>query len=483
MGGAKDMTERASTELRRNAMGVPEMVFLVIAFAAPLAASTTNVPMAIGLGNGVGAPGTWLLVGLLLALFSVGYTAMSRHISNAGAFYAYITAGLGRSAGVGAGYVALVAYFASVILIGAFFGFFASAALDSEFGISVSWPVCSMVGLAGVFGLCYLGVQTSVRLLGVLLALETGLLIAIILAVLFNHGPGAYPISSFNPGEVFSGTPGIALAFCFSTFLGFEATAIFSEEARDPKRTVARATYVAIAIIAVLYLAASWSTVAAFGDGAVARAGDDPGSMIFQVAGDNLGAWSLHAFNILIVTSLFAVLIAAHNSASRYLFALSRDGWLPARLGATHPRFRSPHVAAVVQITISAAVVLAYAIAGADPFTQLGATFVGMTTLGIVSLMVVVSLAVVGYFRRGERRATLWTGTIAPIASAVLLTGTLVLIIDNFGLLTGSDSTVIHLLPLVLVVAFIAGLVVAGRRAGEAPELDEVGEEPVLATM
>jgi len=348
------MTQTDGTTLRRNAMGVPEMVFLVIAFAAPLAASTTNIPMAIGLGNGIGAPGAWLLVGLLLALFSVGYTAMSRHISNAGAFYAYITAGLGRSTGVGAGYVAVVAYFASVILIGAFFGFFASATLDSELGLSVSWPVCSMVGLAAVFALCFLGVQTSVRLLGVLLALETALLVAIIIAVLVNHGPGAYPMSSFSPAEVFSGTPGIALAFCFSTFLGFEATAIFSEEARDPKRTVAVATFVAIAIIAVLYLAASWSAVAAVGaDDAVAVAAKDPGSMIFTIAGDNLGAWSLHAFNILIVTSLFAVLIAAHNSASRYLFALARDGWLPRPLGETHRRYKSPHVAATVQIVIS----------------------------------------------------------------------------------------------------------------------------------
>jgi len=259
------MSEQSTSRLKRNAMGAPEMVFLVIAFAAPLAASTTNVPMAIGLGNGVGAPGAWLLVGLLLALFSVGYTAMSRHISNAGAFYAYITAGLGRRAGVGAGYVALVAYFASVILIGAFFGFFASAALDSEVGIDISWPVCAMVGLAAVFGLCYLGVQTSVRLLGVLLALETLLLVAIIVGVLLDVGPGSYPLRSFSPADIFSGTPGVALAFIFSTFLGFEATAIFAEEARDPKRTVARATYVAIAIIAFLYLAASWSAVAAVG--------------------------------------------------------------------------------------------------------------------------------------------------------------------------------------------------------------------------
>ncbi|MEA2178181.1 MAG: hypothetical protein QOG77_1478 [Solirubrobacteraceae bacterium] len=476
------MNDKGTTALRRNAMGAPEMVFLVIAFAAPLAASTTNIPMAIGLGNGIGAPGAWLLVGLLLALFSVGYTAMSRHISNAGAFYAYITAGLGRRPGVGAGYVALVAYFASVILIGAFFGFFASAALDSELGIGVSWPVCSMIGLGLVFALCYFGVQTSVRLLGVLLALETLLLVAIIVAVLVDVGPGAYTLSAFSPAEVFSGSPGVALAFIFSTFLGFEATAIFAEEARDPKRTVSRATYVAIAIIAVLYLAAAWSAVAAVGaSDAVGVAAGDPGAMIFNIAGDSLGAWSLHAFNILIVTSMFAVLIAAHNSASRYLFALARDGWLPASLASTHPRYRSPHIAGVVQITISAAVVLAYAIAGADPFTQLGATFVGLTTLGVVSLMVLVSIAVIGYFRRGGERASLWTSTIAPGASAVLLTVTLLLIIDNFGLLTGSDSTVIRLLPLVLVVAFVAGLAVAGGRTGtEAPVLDEV-EEPALA--
>jgi len=176
------------------------------------------------------------------------------------------------------------------------------------------------------------------------------------------------------------------------------------------------------------------------------------------------------------------VLIAAHNSASRYLFALARDGWLPAPLAATHPRYGSPHVAGVVQITISAAVVLAYAVAGADPFTQLGATFVGMTTLGVVSLMVVVSIAVIGYFRRTGEPASAWTGTIAPGVSAVLLAVTLVLIIDNFGLLTGSESTVIHLLPLVLVVALLLGVVVAGRRgAAAAPVLDEIAEEPALA--
>ena len=127
--------------------------------------------------------------------------------------------------------------------------------------------------------------------------------------------------------------------------------------------------------------------------------------------------------------------------------------------------------------------VLVYAIAGADPFTQLGATFVGMTTLGVISLMVVVSIAVIGYFRKSGHDVGVWTSTIAPAASALLLTITLVLIIDNFGLLTGSDSQVIALLPLTLLVAVGLGFLVASRRRDEPPvELDEV-EEPALTAV
>ena len=218
---------------------------------------------------------------------------------------------------------------------------------------------------------------------------------------------------------------------------------------------------------------------------AVAVAAGDPGAMIFAIAGDNLGAWSSHAFNILIVTSLFAVLIAAHNSASRILFALARDGWLPARrcrprTAGTAPRTsrrssRSRSRRLWSSSTRSRAPIRS---------RQLGATFVGMTTLGVISLMVVVSIAVIGYFRKSGHDVGVWTSTIAPAASALLLAITLVLIVDNCGLLlAGSDSQVIALLPLTLLVAVGLGFLVASRRRDEPPvELDEV-EAPALTAV
>jgi amino acid transporter len=423
-----------------------------------------------------------VLTGLVLALFSVGFVAMSRRIANTGAFYAYITSGLGRRLGVGAGYVALIAYTGAVIFITGFFGFFASALLDSELGISISWPVCGLVGLAAVFVIGVLGVRTNVRLLGVLLTLETLLLIIIILAILFSEGPGAYTMEVFTPANVFSGAPGLAFAFIVATFLGFEATAIYSEEARDPKRTVPRATYAAIALITVLYSAAAWSAVAAIGKDGIAGASKDPGTLMFVITEQYLGHWAVTALNILIVTSLFAVLIAAHNSCARYLYSLGRDGWVPKGLAKVHPRYHTPYIAGALQAGVSAVIVFIFAVAGADPFTGLGAPFVGLDALGIVALEVLVCAAVIRFFWSRRQEVGIWTAVIAPGVSGLILAGSCVLVVDNFGMITGSESTIVALLPLVLLAALVLGVIVGGR-GDTAPidQMDDDGDERPLA--
>lgn len=472
-----------NTELKRNVMGTPEIVFLVIAFAAPLAASTSNIPLAVGLGNGIGAPGAWALIGIVLAVWSIGYTAMSRYMSNSGAFYAYITVGLGRRLGVGAGYVAMIAYASSVILISGFFGFFTADLLSSELSIYINWYWFALASLIAVCAVTYRGSHVSVRLLGVLLTVETALLLALILAVLFKAGPGAYPISSFKPAEVMSGNPGLAFAFVVSTYLGFEATAIFSEEARNPKRTVKRATMIAIGVIAVLYTAASWSIIAGLGPAhAVEIAKADPGNLVFNVAGTYLGRWAVTALHILVVTSLFAVLIAGHNSAARYMYSLGRDGWMPRVLAITNVRFGSPYVASIVQVVISAAVVTGYAIAGADPLSQLGSTFIGLQALGILGLMVLVSVAVIGFFRREDHGVGAVTAWIAPAVSAMAIVVACYLLVDNFSLLSGSDSKFAAFLPLILLVALALGMFVARPGRGDDPE-DVDTEDPTEAAV
>ncbi|MFD0564115.1 hypothetical protein ACFQ2M_20415 [Kitasatospora saccharophila] len=84
-------------------------MFFVVAAAAPLTVLAGIAPFAIGVG-GASAPAAYLISGALLVLFAAGFTAMSRYVRNAGAFYAYVARGLGRTLGVVTAYVAVVSY-------------------------------------------------------------------------------------------------------------------------------------------------------------------------------------------------------------------------------------------------------------------------------------------------------------------------------------------------------------------------------------
>ena len=83
----------------RGSIGVAAIVFLVLAAASPLTTVAGSLPVMIGLGNGAGAPLAYIVAALVLLVFSVGYAAMSRSVEETGAFYAYVSKGLGNKLG------------------------------------------------------------------------------------------------------------------------------------------------------------------------------------------------------------------------------------------------------------------------------------------------------------------------------------------------------------------------------------------------
>src|SRR4051812_13125607 len=111
------MTGRGTDPLRleSTAMGVADIVFFVLAAVAPVGVIVSLTTLSVALGAGAGTPGTYVIAGVVLMLFAVGYVRMSRRVTNAGAFYAYISHGLGRVTGTAAAYVAIVAYNAATI--------------------------------------------------------------------------------------------------------------------------------------------------------------------------------------------------------------------------------------------------------------------------------------------------------------------------------------------------------------------------------
>lgn len=120
-------------------VGVSHIVFLVLAAVAPMATIVGVMPVAVALGDGNGFTGAYVVAGVVLGLFAVGYAAMSRHVTDAGAFYSYVARGLGPRADGVAGYVALVAYNAMAIALSAAFAFFAHASLRDVLHLHLAW--------------------------------------------------------------------------------------------------------------------------------------------------------------------------------------------------------------------------------------------------------------------------------------------------------------------------------------------------------
>jgi len=484
------------TSLRSNRLGTLGIVFFVVAAAAPLVGMTGAVPVAIVAGNGAAAPGAYLAVGLTLLLFSVGYAAMSNRVTNTGAFFAYVGRGLGIPLGVGSAFVSLVAYLAVQLAIFGFFGALMASQMESKLHLSWAWWIWALLGWALVLVLSLLSVDVGAKVLGVLMCLEIGSLLLLAVVVLGRGGAdGVHVGASFAPSNIFAGGfgggAGIALAFAFASFIGFEATAIYGEESRDPKRTVPRATYLAVIAITVLFALTSFGIVTGLGaDKVVDQVATistvngtplaDPAAVVFHVADRYVGSWLSTLMSWLVLSSLFAGLLAFQNSAARYFFAMGRAGVLPRALDRTN-RPGAPHVASATASVISLVVIVLFAVRGLDPVLNLFYWFSGLAVVAIVIVEALVCVAVIAFFRRARDDRRLWHTLIAPALACVGLLAGLYLLMSRFGLLAGTVADgvdpaaqawglnltgwVLVLLPFaVLVVGIVLGAV---RRGGE----------------
>ncbi|MGV9739031.1 APC family permease [Nocardia farcinica] len=464
------------TQGLRGSVGVIGVVFLVVAAAAPLTAVGGALPVMIALGNGAGSPTAFLVAAAVLLVFSVGYAAMSRHMVDAGAFYAYVREGIGNTVGLGAAGLALLAYTA---IQAAIYGL-ASATLHDLVvhygGPDLPWFVYALGLIAVVALLGYRNIELGAKVLGVLLVVEIGIILVFSAAVLLRGGAHGVDAVSFTPSAFLGGSPGIALMFAIASFVGFEATAIYGEEARDPKRTVPLSTYAAVLVIGVVYAIASWAMVLAFGSGEVAgAAGADPSGLVFTAAERFLGTAAVEIMRVMLVTSLFAALLAFHNAISRYLYVLARDGHGHPALGRTHAKHGSPHRGSIAQTISAVLVVGAFAAAGADPVLQLFTWLSGLATVSVLSLMVLTSIAVIVFFHRSGLDRRVWHTRIAPALGTVGLLAVTATVLANFTTLVGGSTAAEVLLTLVVAV-FVAGVLAARLRARPAPVGEPVPE-------
>jgi amino acid transporter len=436
------------TTLQKGRLGTIGIVFFVVAAAAPLVGMTGAVPVAIVLGNGAAAPGAYLAVGITLLLFSVGYAAMSQRVTNAGAFFAYIGRGLGRHAGIASAFVSILAYVAVQLAVFGFFG----AVMSGQVGV-LPWWAWTLISWVLVTVLSLLRVDIGARVLGVLMLLELTALVITSIVILANGGPeGVNFWASFNPAAIIAGglagSAGIAFAFAFASFIGFEATAIYGEESRDPKKVVPRATYLAVVVITVLFSLTAFAMVTGMGASHVVDKTVElstvakvplaaPAEVLFSLATQYVGPWMATVMSILVLSSLFAGLLAFQNAASRYLFAMGRGGVLPARLGTVNGR-GAPAAASVVTSVITGVVIVVFAVFQLDPVLNLFYWFSGLSVVAIVLIEILVCIAIMVYFQRNKGEENMFQTIIAPILATIGLVLGEYLLMSRFGLLAGT---------------------------------------------
>ncbi|MFD3479243.1 APC family permease [Streptomyces sp. NPDC058695] len=463
----------AEPTLRAGTLGTADIAFFVVSAAAPLTVMAGVAPFAVALG-GIGAPVGYLLAGLTLAVFAVGFTTMSRHVRSAGAFYAYITRGLGRSVGIGAALLAMVGYNGMEIGVYGLLGTATQDTLHALFGIDIPWLPVSLAGLVLIWYGGFRSIDFGAKLLGVLLCAETGILVLLAGGVLLKGGAHGLSAASFAPGNVLVPGTAAVLAFAFAAFTGFESTVIYRREARDPGRTVRRATYIAVAFLGLFYAFIVWTVIQAFGDAHVVEAaGSDPAGLFFSAITTFVGGWAADLMHILIVTSVLASLLAFHNAINRYGLALAEEGVLPKAFGTVHAKHRSPYVAGVAQTALGAAVVLAFWAAGADPYAQLLLWVNTPGMIGLMALQLLAAIAVPFYFRRITHEEGALRTVVAPIAATVLLSIAIVLVCTHLDLFTGASSLVNMVLMAVAPAVFVLGIALARRLRRAKPDVYE----------
>jgi amino acid transporter len=501
-----------SVELARNALGLPQMLFLIVAGAAPLAAMMFNDSVAIR-GVGIAAPAAFWVAMVAIAIFLIGYVEMARRVTTAGGFYSFISHGFGRVVGLGAAIAIGGAYAVFVPGINGQTAYFANTTVASLIGPDIDWRIYAFALILITFTITYFHVDVVAKVLGIFLIAEVVLLMLFSLAVLVQGGADGISFAPLDPTNLINAKSGSAFASlggaaagigvfaAFWSWVGFETAPNYAEEARNPRKMIAYALYSACFGLGFVYTFVTWMLVNSYGGQKstfavaatyygidpqknMAAAGyphGDTGNVFYPVAKSFLGFAVTDLFKILIVTSSFAACLAFWGAANRYLFAMGREGILPRMLGRTHSVHKSPFIATGL-VAIFACVVtglFATGVAGGDyERTVLGDQgssnpLIGISELAtwlpfqgvliILPAMVVSSLAIVAYFLRAENtEGRHWLKTIlAPIVGAAPVAFAVYLMVQNRAELTGSTKGFVGATPWIALGLFVLGVLLA----------------------
>jgi len=351
------------------------------------------------------------LIGLVGMFFTaMSYASMSRAFPLAGSVYTYAQRGLHDIAGFFSGWLILLDY----ILVPALLYLFSAVALRPLFPAVPQWLwLTAFIVFNAVVNL--IGVRFTARLnrwmLGIELATLALFVVCGLLALHAGKGAGGLTWRPIYDPAVFSLSTVVgATSIAVLSFLGFDGISTLAEESRGDRNAVARATLLSLLLIGALFMLQTWIAT----DLARGMTFTSAETAFYEIA-ERAGGRLLRLIVILVVVlaSAIANAMAAQAAVARILYAMARDGKLPAVLAKIHPRFQTPHVSTLVVAVISLLVGLFFA-ERVDDLTSI-------VNFGALSGFLILHLAVINHFFLRSRSRDWLRHVVCPVVGFAII--------------------------------------------------------------
>jgi amino acid transporter len=408
----------ADTGLRREAVGLREVLFQSITDMAPGAAIAASIPAGVAFAGGaLPLAVVFALIACLFSAWSIGQLA--RELPSSGSMATYAARGLHPAVGfLTAWAYAMVGWLIPPLVL-LQLGFTTAGTLHSEisgYPANLWWP-WAILGLLIIFAAGYFGIRTSARLGTILGVFEVAVFLVMgVLLVIHAGGHNTFSVftTKYTPTG-FRGLSGVVAGSVFTilAFGGFEGAAPLAEEARNPRRTIQLAVLLATLLIGALYVFTTYAADVAFGPSGFTGFSAAGNASWVGLARSFYGLFWILVF-LAIVNSTLANSNAGVNVSSRTAYAMGRIGAFPSLLGHVSARHRSPVNAISLGTVISLAVMLGLGLhyGPTEAFFMVGTALVIL----IVAIYIFMNAACIGFFARSSsHRFNLVSHLVIPV--------------------------------------------------------------------
>lgn len=451
----------AAPRLRRNSLGLPELVFQGITHIAPATNVVFTFPI-IALKAGPDMPISFLLTTIVCFFIANTVSEFSKYMPSSGGYYSFATRGLGSRSGFIATWSYLIYDILGPAASTGFLGFLIADTLRTEFGVNVPWWLFAMAAFALIWLLTHYGIKLSVRTTLLFGAAEVLIMLALAITFLIHPGPGSSYTAPLRPSLSPHHFRGIVAGMVFSVLAlsGFEAPAPLAQESRRPDRFIGLAVMLSLLVIGIFYVFTSYASAIGWGTGNMAAFASDPNA--YYSLGNAVWGTGWWFVILAIINSAIGAGLACTNAASRVMYTMGQAGTLPARFGRIHPVHQTPTFAiAVLQVLgIAAVLLVGLLLRPADIFNFLGT----IATLAVIILYGMANLALTTYVRRElPAHFRVWRHGVIPWI------GTLALLPVLFVTVYPVPSWPYNITPYLFIAALIAGFVYMHWRESRDP--------------